>query len=323
MAIYDGIGGRRRGSVGNETYTYTKGQNIVKAKVIKPLNPRSEAQQTQRAKFSSAVPFYQLATKNFFKFAFDDKTSKENDFNAFMRNNAELGVIYPKPGSEWYKNLEGGEWPLIAPWKLSTGNLVAPVYTSEYTIASAYPDHNIVKVKLASTYYREDMVKATTIGEASAIMVEAGIAEEGDILTFVFGWQSEAISSPSAGTLAIAPKNLNNFAYKQIVVNTTDTRSLDELGFASVFVGKDGTAGTMFSASLRLYNHSEDLDSFAGCDALIKSRKSGGKLLVSNSTLRLNAAAAAFAESASSESYRKAFLETWNASADAILAGGK
>lgn len=323
MAIYDGIGGRRRGSVGNETYTYTKGQNIVKAKVIKPLNPRSEAQQTQRAKFSSAVPFYQIATKNFFKFAFDDKTSKENDFNAFMRNNAELGVIYPKPGSEWYKNLEGGEWPLIAPWKLSTGNLVAPEYTTEYVVASSYPDHSVVKVKLASSYVREDMVAATTIGEASAILIEAGIAEEGDIFTFVFAWQSEAISSPSAGTLAIAPKNLNNFLYRQLVVNTADTRSLDVLGFSQVNVGKDGTSGTMFYASLRLYNHSTTLDTFAACDAVIKSRKSGGKLLVSNSTLRLNAAAAAFAESANTESYRKAFLETWNASADAILAGGK
>ena len=320
MAIYSGTSGRRRGSVGNETYTITRGQNIVKEKVLQPLNPRTERQQTQRAKFASAVDFYKFATRNFFKFAYEDKGSKESDYNAYMRWNTGLGIIFPRPESEIKIRLvgENGEWPMIAPWKLTDGRLAGVDYTTEYRMDTQDEDHNIALVRMESSYFREDMVNATTIGEASEILIEAGMASIGDILTFVFFYQSKSIG----GGIAATPGNLNFFEYRQLIVDTTDTRPLSALGFLSLSVGKDAThQKTYLAGSIKIYNQSVSVESLCACDAVIRSRKVAGGLEVSSASLKLNDCAQAWYDLASVNPYRQNFLDTWNTSAGAILAG--
>lgn len=320
MAIYSGTSGRRRGSVGNETYTITRGQNIVKEKVLQPLNPRTERQQTQRAKFASAVDFYKFATRNFFKFAYEDKASKESDYNAYMRWNTGLGIIFPRPESEIKIRLvgENGEWPMVAPWKLTEGRLAGVDYTAEYVMLSNDEDHNLARVRMESDYYRADMGEATTIGEASADLVEAGMASLGDILTFVFFYQSKSIG----GGISATPGNLNFFEYRQIIIDTTDNRPLSALGFNSITIGADTTnEKTYLAGNIKIFNQSAAASSICACDAVIRSRKVAGGLEVSSATLKLNDCAQAWYDLASENPYRQNFLDTWNVSAGAILAG--
>lgn len=324
MAIYSGTSGRRRGSVGNETYTITRGQNIVKEKVLQPLNPRTQRQQTQRAKFASAVDFYKFATRNFFKFAYEDKTSRESDYNAFMRYNTGLGIIFPRPESEIKIRLfgENGEWPMVAPWKLTEGRLAGVDYTTTYALNAQDVDHNIVRVKMESSYYDAEMANATTIGEASAILITAGLASAGDILTFVFFYQSKSVRAEQAGTLGGTPGNLNEFEYRQLIVDVADTRPLSALGFDSITVGKDTTnQKTHLTAALSLFNQSLAVESFCAADAVIRSRKVAGGLEVSSAELKLNDCAQLWYDVTSRDSYKESFLRTWNTGEGAILAG--
>lgn len=324
MAIYSGTSGRRRGSVGNETYTITRGQNIVKEKVLQPLNPRTQRQQTQRAKFASAVDFYKFATRNFFKFAYEDKTSRESDYNAFMRYNTGLGIIFPRPESEIKTRLfgENGEWPMVAPWKLTNGRLAGVDYTTTYALNAQDEDHNIVRVKMESSYYDAEMVNATTIGEASAILIAAGLASAGDILTFVFFYQSKSVRAYDAGSLGGDFGNLNEFEYRQLIVDVADNRPLSALGFDSITVGKDtANQKTHLTAALSLYNQSLAVESFCASDAVIRSRKVAGGLEVSNAELKLNDCAQLWYEVTSRDSLKESFLRTWNTGEGAVLAG--
>lgn len=325
MAIYSGTSGRRRGSVGNETYTITRGQNIVKEKVLQPLNPRTQRQQTQRAKFASAVDFYKFATRNFFKFAFEDKSSRESDYNAYMRYNTGLGIIFPRPESEVKVRLfgESGEWPMIAPWKLTEGRLREVDYVGSYALLNNDEDHNLARVSMTSSYYRADMGEATTIGEASANLIEAGMASAGDILTFVFFYQSKAITSGAPGTsISGTAGNLNFFEYRQIIIDVADTRPLSALGFNSISVGANTTdQNTFLTANIKILNNCTNLDNLAAGDAVIRSRKVAGGLEVSTSVLKLNSVAEAWFNNVAVDPWRSNFLNTWNISEGAVLAG--
>ena len=44
MAKYYGIGGKRKGSVGNETYAINRGENIVKSKIIQVNDAKTPEQ---------------------------------------------------------------------------------------------------------------------------------------------------------------------------------------------------------------------------------------------------------------------------------------
>ena len=324
MAIYSGTSGRRRGSVGNETYTITRGQNIVKEKVLQPLNPRTQRQQTQRAKFASAVDFYKFATRNFFKFAYEDKTSRESDYNAFMRWNTGLGIIFPRPESEIKVRLfgENGEWPMVAPWKLTEGRLAGVDYSCEYVMLSNDEDHNLARVRMESNYYRADMGEATTIGEASADLIEAGMASAGDILTFVWFYQSKSVRAYEAGSLGGDFGNLNEFEYRQIIVDPADNRPLSALGFNSITIGADTTnEKTYLAGNIKIFNQSLAAESICAADAVIRSRKVAGGLEVSSATLKLNDCAQLWYEVTSRDSFKESYLRTWNTGEGAILAG--
>lgn len=324
MAIYSGTSGRRRGSVGNETYTITRGQNIVKEKVLQPLNPRTKNQQTQRAKFASAVRFFQFATRNFFKFAYEDKKSKESDYNAFMRWNIPLGVVFPADSSEFVTRLGGGEWPMLAPWKLTDGRLSAPVYSSNYSIDSSRTGSNQVNFIIESNYYDADMQSPTTFGELSRLMVLAGMAEEGDILTFVCFNESGAVYAEAGGqVLPVSVGNLNYFTYRQIKVNVADTTPLTNISpeFVIGFNKDDENQKSRLQCYWHIPSIATALTELSAGDAVIRSRKVAGGLEVSSSTLSLNSAAAAFYAGETSGSYPDLFVETWNVGETAILAG--
>lgn len=87
MAKFHGLGGIRRGSVGNETYYIHKGQNIVKRKNEYYHNPRSEKQQLNRAKMKACSCLAKTIPLTFITNTFADKKIIESDYNCFFRHN--------------------------------------------------------------------------------------------------------------------------------------------------------------------------------------------------------------------------------------------
>lgn len=112
--------GYARGAVGNLVFSRVKGNEVTKARNRQPANPKTSKQVYQRAKFLNAVNFYKRGVQNLFKFAFEDKTQQESDFNAFMRHNVSRAVPVGKGAST------ESMYPAISNWITSVGSLIGP-----------------------------------------------------------------------------------------------------------------------------------------------------------------------------------------------------
>jgi hypothetical protein len=241
-----------------------------------------------------------------------------------MRWNIPLGIVFPADSSDFVTRLNGGEWPMLAPWKLTDGRLSAPNYSSEYVLSSSDQNSNFVRFRIVSDYYDAEMANPTTIGALSQIMITAGMAEDGDILTFVCFNESGAVYAEAGGqVLPVSVGNLNYFNYKQIKVNVADTTELSSLiSSMNISAGKDTeNQKTFVQVTFRIPSIVTEISSLSAGDAVIRSRKVAGGLEVSPSTLRLNSAAAGFYAGETSGSYPGLFVDTWNVGETAILAG--
>lgn len=109
--------GYARGAVGNLVFSRVKGNEVTKARNRQPANPKTSKQVYQRAKFLNAVNFYKRGVQNLFKFAYEDKTQQESDFNAFMRHNVSRAVPVGKVSST--ESL----YPAVSNWITSVGSL--------------------------------------------------------------------------------------------------------------------------------------------------------------------------------------------------------
>lgn len=112
--------GYARGAVGNLVFSRVKGNEVTKARNRQPANPKTSKQVYQRAKFLNAVNFYKRGVQNLFKFAYEDKTQQESDFNAFMRHNVSRAVPVGKGSST------DSLYPAISNWITSVGSLNGP-----------------------------------------------------------------------------------------------------------------------------------------------------------------------------------------------------
>lgn len=112
--------GYARGAVGNLVFSRVKGNEVTKARNRQPANPKTSKQVYQRAKFLNAVNFYKRGVQNLFKFAYEDKTQQESDFNAFMRHNVSRAIPVGKGVST--ESL----YPAISNWITSVGSLNGP-----------------------------------------------------------------------------------------------------------------------------------------------------------------------------------------------------
>lgn len=124
MAIFYNFTQAGKGTLGNtylrRTRTATgKEVNVLAQKNFNPKNPKTLGQMAQRARFATAVKFYKRATRNFFKFAYEDKKANESDFNAFMRHNVAASVPMVKA------QVDNESYPAIGnKWMLSQGSLL-------------------------------------------------------------------------------------------------------------------------------------------------------------------------------------------------------
>ena len=112
--------GYARGAVGNLVFSRVKGNEVTKARNRQPANPKTSKQVYQRAKFLNAVNFYKRGVQNLFKFAYEDKTQQESDFNAFMRHNVNRAIPVGKGVST------EPLYPAVSNWITSVGSLNGP-----------------------------------------------------------------------------------------------------------------------------------------------------------------------------------------------------
>lgn len=290
MAIYKGTAGKRIGSVGNETYSVVKGQNVVREKPAQVANPRTYAQMEQRSIFVDAVRFYEHANKNLFKFAFEDKRSYESDYNAFMRANSKNGVnISPSMSADY-------RFPAIGNWLLTSGSL--------QNVPSVEEDgHLAIELTTAATE------AITTVGALSTkLLADFPWLKEGDIITGVYIQSSAYEFSEEDLRVLYNDDAASKWTVLQFRINTSSAATLTSVGLLNI------------AADEYLVKFYEQLDdNSVGGFALIVSREVPGGVKVSTSSITNNTAAKTFLTAFARNKAR--IIAEWGLSDPAILQG--
>ena len=170
--------GTARGKLGNMVISSVKGQQVERKYQPQVANPKTFSQMRQRANFASAVKFFKHSQQNLFKFAFEDKTQKESDYNAFMRHNVRCFTPVNKVACD------NPTLPALGfnyALQLSFGSLPAPMNMGYFNVSSnngqfGFDVGGFIDPATADTFLW---------GEVSqAIIKNYGLAD-GDIITFV------------------------------------------------------------------------------------------------------------------------------------------
>lgn len=290
MAIYKGTAGKRIGSVGNETYSMVKGQNVVREKPAQVANPRTYAQMEQRSIFIDAVRFYEHANKNLFRFAFEDKRSYESDYNAFMRANSKNGVnISPSMSADY-------RFPAIGNWLLTSGSLT--------NLRQSLGDDGLVlQFNSAAT---EDI---TTIGGLSAkLLADYPSLKENDIITVVYIKSSAYEFSEEELKVLYDKDSAPSWEIIQFRINSASEALLSTIKAGVV---ESGLSKVEFDVNVNQDNVE------GGC--IIVSREVPGGVKVSTTSIILNDMAETFITAFARNKAR--IIAEWGLSDPAILQG--
>ena len=289
---------KARGKLGDVVLSQLKGQQIARAYQPTVANPRTTAQTDQRILFSNAVKFYKHATKNMFKFAYEDKRSNESYYNAFMRKNAKVSML---PTREQYLNQN---YPAIGnTYLMSEGSL--PSLPLKFTNGE-----NEFTLELGTVEGEQgDM----TVGNVSAALVNLYGLSIGDIITIVF------IDS-SVTEISEEGDNPPVWNIAQFIIDTAS--ALDFKTFLSNYGAAKFNLSAKKSATgkgeLRFGLNPSNAE--GGC--MIVSRNiDGQKLLVSTSYLVNNDTANTIYEASLQDDYRAKALNSWGRKSSAILQG--
>lgn len=240
--------GYARGAVGNLVFSRVKGNEVTKARNRQPANPKTSKQVYQRAKFLNAVNFYKRGVQNLFKFAYEDKTQQESDFNAFMRHNVSRAIPVGKGSAT------EPLYPAVSNWITSVGSLNGPqavigqVYNSllieERSLGRTYAngDHNVVFSGEGGTPTVDNITAEvilglsegtiTTFGQmCTALKSQYPDLQEGDIVTvtmihqLIQGIGAPRLLMPTAyGTEGAI--NAPNWLFAQFIIDSTSTTPL-------------------------------------------------------------------------------------------------
>lgn len=171
--------GTARGRLGNMVISSVRGQQIERKYQPKVANPKTYAQMRQRAAFAAAVKFFKHSQQALFKFAFEDKTQKESDYNAFMRHNVAYFGAYNKVACD---NPSLAALGFTAPVLLSYGSLASAVGVGYY---NRQPSEETLFGLECGTIEQSTSAGKTTWGDVSKALVKKYDLQSGDIITIV------------------------------------------------------------------------------------------------------------------------------------------
>lgn len=290
MAKSKGFYGLRKGSTKSMTYSILKGQQITKDRVEGGANPKTYSQMTQRMIFGNAVKFYKHAKAGFFRFAFEDKKTKESDYNAFMRHNANNAVAVT------YPNYQDDAYPAFGRYVLTQGSLPVPA-------VSWASSNALVRLKVNSGHF------SSTVGAISASILEEypGLMP-GDIVTIAI------VHTSLKADGSLSDERVNRWDIRQFLLNEADERDAEDL------FGINNDEGESVAFIGNLGGSSFDTTTAKGC-AVIFSRNTPAGLKVSTSAILPNGVAEQFITQMSTEGAIKAAASTWGATDPAILQG--
>lgn len=279
-----------RGKVGDVVFSTVKGQTITRKYQPMPSNPRTDAQQLQRAKFSNAVKFYKHSQQAYFRFAYEDRKKTESDYNAFMRYNA--GVAMLSTRSQYL-----GMYPSIgSKYMVAAGSLPS--------IDKVSSDSSHIDFGLGAGKWGD----APTVGQVSAALIKTYGLQAGDIITLL------RIACYGTLTISSDPKAYPRWVVSQFRLDESSTQSISDA------ISDDGWS---------IYTEAGDYNNLrASIDdeghvmaAIVVSRVLTSGTKVSDAYLYLDDGLQEIYNQSLSDSWRASALASWDASGAAVLQG--
>lgn len=225
MGKYYGIGGKRRGSVGNETYAIVKGTNVVKAKIIQVNDAKTPDQVEQRSKLQNAVKAYQNMSSEFLKKCFEDKKQKQSTYNAFVSHNAKMAQPFFKKYSD-DKNIIG-----IGKFQVSYGSLqtLPIVKTGDITISEK--TYNYYAIELDN-----EISDDANVGTVSALLMNKYGIKSGSLINGVSVYNTGVSynANDDNNPLTLADSYSVKRAKNNFIINSGSTETLASKGFKIV-----------------------------------------------------------------------------------------
>lgn len=327
MAIFYNITQVGKGTLGNTYLRRTRSAtgkevNVLAQKNFNPKNPKTLGQMAQRARFATAVKFYKRATRNFFKFAYEDKQANESDYNAFMRHNIAASVPMVKA------QVDSEAYPAIGnKWMLSQGSLQPlrqkmlrfPIFTESV--------HDTLTLGDGDAYDGYGDIRFdsdATVGEISKVLVMMGYSE-GQIFTLVTVTsgikqsQFQLLTQDSMKGIGTIPR----WSISQFVINTKDETPSDAVGhlglnYLPAMYCRENYGGQLYFGVD--YGASELI--VAASAIVSENVKSSKKLLATTSYLEGNELYNAVVNDLNTKVYYNAMLVSWGADFNlAILQG--
>lgn len=340
MAKFSDLFSAGSGSIGNLTvrsHTTSKGTRamVISSKVSNPKNPRTSAQMLQRAKFATAAKFYRRATRNFFRFAYEDRRSNESWYNAFMRHNISKAVPMIKA------QCDNDAYPAIGKyWQLTDGSL-EPLQCSFVSDVNAwYTDgEGFQFLTVTSEQYsasgalgvgegESGFPSMMTVGQLSQLLLTKGY-KEGQIFTLVVVSSEipiDAFSLTDADTIAAQNYPSPVWNISQFIINTSSTDFVGDIPCRNTnyfnWLAIDSPNDTGETKIRIAFPGGSDAYFVAAAAMVTENTSSTSKLLASPSTLLPNSKYASYLSQIESSGYYDKMLESWQVETDdAILKG--
>lgn len=233
MAKFHGLGGIRRGSVGNETYYIHKGQNIVKRKNEYYHNPRSVKQQLNRAKMKGCSCLVKMIPLEFLKNTFADKKIIESEYNCFFRHNIPTAAPMIKEESN-IPNVPGCSINI----QISHGTI--PTLNSAFVNMS----HDGILI-LRAGILLPDNTNVTTVAQVSNVLLQfyPQLKKDDYINTFVYIANRAQASSPNYyeslwSFIAEGDYVQPFFGRRCFKIDTSNNEPITDYGF-KIYTGED------------------------------------------------------------------------------------
>ena len=236
--------------LGGVVFYTRKGETVARELAPSVSNPRTWEQMKQRVRLSNVVNAYK-ANKAWIDGAFEDKTEKETDYNAFVRFNLTDSKVALSKGAS------AAGSAVVSPYKISSGTLPEIACTGQTTgVRSDIYTGNLM------------ITQATTVGQLSAAIISNnnGITR---------GMQLSLIVNIQRMNASTNRPYIVVRAY-EIIINETDTSLLSDYIPFGILETLDADGHPLFFNGTTLGD---------GAAAFILSETTGGRTRVSTQSL--------------------------------------
>lgn len=286
--------GQARGKLGDIVLTRVGGEQVARSRNRHPRNPQTPAQMFQRGTLATVSEMYIRGTRNFFKYAFMNKTAAQSEFNKFCQINI-------------------GRVPCNSPSALKAGApAIGNFIMTQGTLQQMHLEKTLESVVLRMrNNVAEGAFETWTIGDVSKTFMETFGYQIGDIITVLDIYSAatpySTINDMIANEALTSIAGVATWDIKQFRIDPTSTELASTLNIFS--------AGSSDNVLALRGNYEMAATKVEGW-AIVCSRNVKSGVVVSTSEVVCNTATQTAIDLGMSDEWKEAVARYWVPSSD-------